>query len=141
MEIGRRMFRASGAPSTRSMVESIVLHVLGLALLMLVGSQVLLRSAPHNKEEVDVIFYRSPEIPVPARAVPLPPSQGKAAAGPPIGGAPAGKMKPNAPEGPEGPGKPELPQGPGEGFSAEAKPPQPQVNVGKAGILAFKDKF
>jgi uncharacterized membrane protein YgcG len=123
------------------MAESIVLHVLMLALLMLVGSQVLLRSAPPKKEEIDIIFYRPPEIPVPARAVPLPPLQGKAAAGPPIGGAPAGKMKPNAPEGPEGPGKPELPEGPGEGFSAEATPPQPQVNVGKAGILAFKDQF
>src|SRR6266542_1717069 len=129
MEIGRRMFRESGAPSARSMTESIVLHALVLALLMLVGSQMLLRSAPPKKEEVDIIFYRPPEIPVPARAVPLPPLRGTAAAGPPVGGAPAGKMKPNAPE------------GPGEGFSAEAKPPQPQMNVGKVGILAFKDKF
>src|SRR6266536_1579494 len=141
MEIGRRMFRESGAPSARSMTESIVLHALVLALLMLVGSQMLLRSAPPKKEEVDIIFYRPPEIPVPARAVPLPPLRGTAAAGPPVGGAPAGKMKPNAPEGPEGPGKPELPEGPGEGFSAEVKPPQPQTNVGKAGILAFRDKF
>jgi hypothetical protein len=47
----------------------------------------------------------------------------------------------NAPEGPDGPGKPDLPSGPHEGFSAEAQPPQPQANVGKAGILAFKDKL
>ena len=142
MEIGRRMFRESGAPSARSMAESIALHALVLALLMLVGTQMLLRSAPPKKEDVDIIFYRPPEIPVPARAVPLPPArETNAAAGPPIGGAPAGKNKPNAPEGPEGPGKPELPPGPDKGFSAEAKPPQPQTNVGTAGILAFKDKF
>jgi hypothetical protein len=47
----------------------------------------------------------------------------------------------NAPAGPEGPGKPELPTGPHEGLSAEAQPPQPQPNIGKAGILAFKDKL
>ena len=141
MEIDRRMFRESGALSARSMAESIVVHVLVLALLMLVGSQVLLHTAPPKKEELDIVFYRPPQIPVPARAIPLPPLKGTAAAGPPVGGAPAGKSKPNAAEGPEGPGKPELPPGPDKGYSAETKPPEPPVNVGKVGILAFKDKF
>ena len=39
MEISRRMFRESGALSTRSMVESLVLHAIVLALLMLLGHQ------------------------------------------------------------------------------------------------------
>ena len=141
MEIGRRMFRESGALSARSMAESIAIHVLVLALLMFVGSQMLLRSAPPKQTEVDIIFYRPPEVPVRAAAVPPPPSRAAAAGGPAVGGAPAGKSKPNAAPGPEGPGKPELPEGPGKGYSAETKPPEPQVNVGKAGILAFKDKF
>src|SRR6266581_1537340 len=104
MEIGRHMFKESGGPSARSMVESVVLHALVLGLLMLVSASLLLHSVPPKKKEVDIVFYR--------------PS-----------------------EGPDGPGKPELPSGPHEGFSAEAQPPQPQPNVGKVGILAFKDKL
>jgi uncharacterized membrane protein YgcG len=138
MEIGRHMFKESGAPSVRSMVESVVLHALVLGLLMLVSASLLLHTVPQKKKEVDIVFYRPPSVPVPARALPL--TGGKAAV--PTGApAPARKPRPNAPEGPEGPGKPELPSGPHEGFSAEAQPPQPQPNVGKAGILAFKDKF
>lgn len=140
MEIGVRMFRKSGAPSARSTVTSLALHALVLLLLMLVPASLLLRSTPTKKKEVDIVFYRPPDIPVPARAVPLSAPRGTNAVPP---GAPAPALKPrvNAPEGPEGPGKPELPSGPHEGFSAEAQPPQPQPNVGKAGILAFKDKF
>jgi hypothetical protein len=138
MEIGRHMFKESGAPSVRSMAESMVLHALVLGLLMLVSASLLLHTVPQNKKEVDIVFYRPPSVPVPARALPL--TAGKAAV-PPGAPAPALKPRPNAPEGPEGPGKPELPSGPHEGFSAEAQPPQPQPNVGKAGILAFKDKF
>src|SRR5437867_4557433 len=138
MEIGRHMFRESGAPSTRSMVESVVLHALVLGLLMLVSASLLLHTAPQKKREVDVVFYRPPSVAVPARALPL--AAGKTGV-PPGAPAPALKPRPNAPEGPEGPGKPELPSGPHEGFSAEAQPPQPQPNVGKAGILAFKDKL
>ena len=138
MEIGRHMFKESGAPSVRSMAESVVLHALVLGLLMLVSASLLLHTVPPKKKEVDVVFYRPPSVPVPARALPL--TGGKAAV-PPGAPAPALKPRPNAPEGPEGPGKPELPSGPHEGFSAEAQPPQPQPNVGKAGILAFKDKF
>ena len=138
MEIGRHMFKESGAPSTRSMVESVVLHALVLGLLVLVSASVLLHSVPPKKKEVDIVFYRPPSVPVPAHAVPL--AGGKTAV-PPGMPAPAPKPRLNTPAGPDGPGKPELPSGPHEGFSAEAKPPQPQPNVGNAGILAFKDKF
>jgi uncharacterized membrane protein YgcG len=140
MEIGRHMFRESGAPSGRSMVESVVLHALVLGLLMLVSASLLLHGAPPKKKEVDIVFYRPPEVPVSARAVPLPPARGTAGVPP---GAPAPALKPrvNAPAGPDGPGKTELPSGPHVGYSAEALPPQPQPNVGKTGILAFKDKL
>src|SRR5512146_692663 len=140
METGRRMFRTSGAPSTRSMLTSLVLHVLVLALLMLVSAQTLLRSAPPNKQ-LDIVFYRPPEIEVPAPAVPVPLARGTTEAGSPPGApAPARNPRPDAPAGPDGPGKPKLPPGPEEGVAAEAQP-QPEQKVGKAGILAFKDKF
>jgi hypothetical protein len=130
MEISRRMFRESGAPSTRSMVESLVLHVIVLALVMLLGASVLVRSgATRNKKEIDIVFYRPAAVPVTPLAVPLPPAKGTNTAEP----------KPKASEAPNGPGKPDLPAGPEKGFSAEAKPPEP--NVGRAGILAFKEQF
>jgi hypothetical protein len=124
MEISRRMFRESGAPSTRSMVESLMAHVLVLALILL-GASVLFRGrAPRSKKEIDIVFYRPTAVPVP----PVPP---------PLRGPAEAKAKASA--APIGPGKPELPAGPKEGFSAEAKPPEP--NVGRAGILAFKEQF
>jgi len=140
MEFGRRMFRESGAPSARSMTESLMLHALMLGLLMLVSASLLLHSVPPKKKEVDIVFYRPPEVPIPSRSEPLPMARGTTGVPP---GLPAPALKPrlNAPAGPDGPGKPELPSGPHEGFSAEAQPPQPQPNVGKAGILAFKDKL
>jgi hypothetical protein len=128
MEISR--FRESGALSTRSMVESLVLHVILLALLMLLGASVLLRSgAPRTKKEIDIVFYRPAAVPVTPTAVPPPPSKGTTGA----------EAKPKASDAANGPGKPELPAGPEKGFSAEAKPPEP--DVGKTGILAFKDQF
>jgi hypothetical protein len=128
MEISRRMFRESGAPSARSMVESLVVHVIVLALLMLVGASVLVRSgAPRTKKEIDIVFYRPAAVPVTPAAVPPPTAKG------------GGEMKAKASEAPKGPGKPDLPAGPEKGFSAEATPPEP--NVGRAGILAFKDQF
>src|SRR5512142_252826 len=140
METGRRMFRTSGAPSGRSMLKSLALHLLVLALLMLVPGQALLRSAP-RKKQLDIVFYRPPAIKVAAPAVPLPVPRGTTAAGLPAGApAPALKPKPNAPAGPDGPGKPELPSGPEQGFRADAQP-EPPPKVGKAGILAFKEKF
>jgi len=127
MEIGR--FRESGALSTRSMVESLVLHAVVLALLLLLGATVLVRSgAPRTKKEIDIVFYRPAAVPVTATAVPPPPSK-----------AASGEAKAKASEAPKGPGKPDLPAGPEKGFSAEAKPPEP--DVGRAGILAFREQF
>ena len=126
MEIGR--FRESGALSARSMVESLVLHAIMLALLLLLAATVLVRSgAPRTKKEIDIVFYRPAAVPVTPTAVP-PPSKGT-----------TGEAKARASEAPKGPGKPELPAGPEKGFSADATPPKP--DVGKAGILAFKDQL
>src|SRR5215471_2154644 len=136
------MFRSSGTPSARSMLTSVAIHVVVLILLMLVASQTMLRSAP-KKKEVDIVFYRAPEIKVTPRAVAAAEPRGTIAAGPPPGAgapAPALKPRPNAPPGPDRPGRPELPPGPEESFRAEAQP-QPEPKVGKAGILAFKDKL
>jgi uncharacterized membrane protein YgcG len=130
MEISRRMLRESGAPSTRSMVESLVLHVIVLALMMLLWASVLGRSgALRTKKEIDIVFYRPAAVPAAPTTVPPPPARGTTAA----------EAKPKAAEAPNGPGNPELPAGPEKGFSAEAKPPEP--NVGRAGILAFKEQF
>src|SRR5262245_30801302 len=102
-------FKTSGAPTARSMATSLVLHVLVLGLLMLIPAQVLLRSEPPNKE-LDIVFYRPPEIPVTARAVPVPlPRSTNEAGSPPGAPAPALKPKPNAPAGPDLRGKAELP--------------------------------
>jgi len=125
MEIGR--FRESGAPSARSMVESIVVHVILLALLMLVAASFLARSGgPRTKKEIDIVFYRPAAVPVPPPAVPPPPKA-------------TGEARARASEAPKGPGKPDLPAGPAKGFSADATPPEP--NIGRAGILAFKEQF
>jgi hypothetical protein len=127
MEISRS--RKSGALSTRSMVESLVLHVILLALFLL-GASVLVRSgAPRTKKQIDIVFYRPAAVPVTPTAVPPPPSKATTGA--------EAKAKPS--EAPNGPGKPDLPAGPEKGYSAEATPPEP--NVGRAGILAFKDQF
>jgi hypothetical protein len=69
MKTLRHIFRTSGASFTRSsMLTSLGLHVLGMGLLMLVPAQVLLRSAPPENKELDIVFYRPPEVAVPARA-------------------------------------------------------------------------
>src|SRR5262245_14696891 len=139
METRRNMSSTAGALSARGMLTSLALHVPVVAVLMLLPAQVLLRSAT-PKKEIDIVFYRAPEIKVPLRAVPLPLARGTAAAGSPPGApAPARNPRPDAPAGPDGPGKPELPSGPEESVRVEAQPPQPKV--GNAGILAFKDKF
>ena len=127
MEISR--FRESGGPSARSMMESIVLHVVLLALLMLVAASFLARSgASRTKKDIDIVFYRPAAVPVPPSAVPPPPPKGA-----------DGAAKARASEAPKGPGKPDLPAGPAKGFSADATPPEP--NIGRAGILAFKEQF
>src|SRR2546425_9911628 len=140
METRSSMFKTSGALSAPSMLTSLAIHAVVLAVLMLLAAQTLLRSAPTKKErELDIVFYRPPAIAVPAPAVPPSLPAGTTAPGAPKGApAPAVKPKPNAPAGPDKPGKPELPPGPDAGFKVEA---QPEPKIGKAGILAFKDKF
>src|SRR5690242_3005074 len=132
--------KTSGAPTARSMVTSLVLHVLVVGLLMLIPAQVLLRSEAPNRE-LDIVFYRPPEIAVKPAAVPvaMPKTASSDAGSPPGAPAPARKPKPNATAGPDLPNKSaELPPGPAVGFPVE---PKPEPKAGKAGILAFKDKF
>jgi hypothetical protein len=130
----KSIFKKIGAPTGRSMAKSIAIHVFVLCLLMVIPAQALFRSEPPNKE-LDIVFYRPPEIAVNSRTVsrPMPRGAGEAPSGAP---APAVKPKPNAPAGPDLAGKAELPPGPEVGPPVEPKP-----NLGKAGILAFKDKF
>jgi hypothetical protein len=138
MEV-KSIVKTSGAPTARSMATSLVLHLLVLGVLMLIPAQMLLRSEPPNKE-LDIVFYRPPEIAVKPIAVSVATPKGTNEAGSPPGApAPARKPKPNAPAGPDLPSKSaELPPGPAVGFPVE---PKPEPKVGKAGILAFKDKF
>src|SRR3954471_16988334 len=137
MEV-KTIVNKSGAPTARSMATSLVLHVVVLGIVMLIPAQVLLRSEPPNKE-LDIVFYRPPDIPIAARAVPLPaPRETSPAGSPPGAPAPAVKPRPNAPAGPDKPGKAELAPGPDVGFPVE---PKPEPKVGKVGILAFKDKI
>ena len=130
------IFKKSGAPTPRSMAKSLAIHILVLVVLMLIPAQVLLRSQPPNKE-LDIVFYRPPEIAVNTRAVSRPMPRGASEAGSPPGApAPALKPRPNAPAGPDLTGKAELPPGPEVGLPVESK-----SKVGNAGILAFKDKL
>ncbi|HEV2521453.1 MAG TPA: AgmX/PglI C-terminal domain-containing protein [Candidatus Acidoferrales bacterium] len=132
----KSIFKASGAPTARSMAKSFAIHVFVMAVLMVIPAQALFRSEPPNKE-LDIVFYRPPEIPVNSRTVSRPMPRGASEPGSPPGApAPALKPKPNAPAGPDQPGKAELPPGPEVGF-----PVQPKQNVGNTGILALKDKF
>src|SRR6516162_6649436 len=132
----KNTFKTSGAPTAPSMAKSVAIHVFVLALLMVLPAQALFRSESPNKE-LDIVFYRPPEIAVNTRSVSRPIPRGASEAGSPPG-APAAalKPKPNAPAGPDMPGKAELPPGPEVGF-----PVEPKQKVGNAGILAFKDKF
>ena len=127
MEV-KSIFKASGAPTARSMGKSVVIHLFVLLVLILMPAQALFLSESPNKE-LDIVFYRPPEIAVKAPAV-----SGSLPGAP----APALKPRPNAPAGPDLHGKAELPPGPEVGFPVE---PTPESKVGKAGILAFKDKL
>jgi hypothetical protein len=122
--------KTSGAPSTRSMLQSFALHSLVLLLLLIVPAKMLLPSTPPRKE-LDIVFYRAPKIEVPAPVVQPSVKEKTSAAGAP---APALNPRPNTPPGPDRPGRPELPPGPD---AAQ----QQQQKVGRAGILAFKDQF
>ena len=132
----KSILKKSGAPTVGSMAKSLVIHVLVLAALMVIPAQALFRSEQPNKE-LDIVFYRPPEIPVDARTVSRSIPRGASEAGSPPGApAPALKPKPNAPVGPDMVGKAELPPGPEVGLPVEAK-----QKVGNLGILALKDKF
>src|SRR5437899_8627748 len=134
----KSIFKTSGAPTARSMAKSLAIHVFALAVLLVIPAQALFRSEPPNKE-LDIVFYRPPEIAVNSRAVSRPMPRRTWGAGSPSGApAPALKPKPNAPAGPDLRGKAELPPGPEVGFPVE---PKPEPKVGKSGILAFKDKL
>jgi hypothetical protein len=135
---GKGNLKKSGASSSYSMVKSVVLHVVLLALLMLVPAKAFRSAPPDNKKELDIVFYKPPlnEVRVPPAPLPLPvnlPASGGPAGAP----APAVNPKPNAAPGPDKPGKSDLPPGPEEGFPQ----PEPKQNVGRAGILALKDKI
>src|ERR1041384_3575104 len=123
----KSIFKKSGAPTARSMAKSMAIHFLVMVLLMVIPAQALFRSEQPNKE-LDIVFYRPPEIAV---TVPRPILRGASAGSPPGTPAPAVKPKPNAPAGPDLAGKAELPPGPELGPPVEAK-----TNVGNAGILA-----
>ena len=129
------ILKTSGAPTARSMAKSLAIHVFVLAVVMVIPAQALFRNESANKE-LDIVFYRPPEIAVNSRAVSPIPRGASAAGSPPGAPAPALKPKPNATAGPDLSGKAELPPGPEVGLPAEAKP-----KVGNVGILAFKDKF
>jgi len=131
----KSIFKTFGTPTARSMAKSLAIHVFVLALLMVIPAQALFRSAPNK--ELDIVFYRPPEIAVNSRAVSRPTPRGASEAGSPPGApAPALKPKRNAPAGPDLAGKAELPPGPEVGPPVEAK-----SKVGNAGILALKDKI
>src|SRR5260370_10883255 len=128
----KSIFKTSGAPTASSMAKSLAIHVFVLAVLMVIPAQALFRSEQPNKE-LDIVFYRPPEIPVNAVSRPIP--RGASEAGSPPGApAPARKPKPNAPAGPDVAGKAELPPGPdggppGEPSSNDAHPATLPLNA------------
>src|SRR5262245_9952241 len=118
MEV-KNILKTSGAPTARSMAKSVAIHIFVLVLLMVIPAQALFRNVPANKE-LDVVFYRPPEIPVKTREVsrPTPREASGSLAGAP---APAPKPRPNAAPGPDAPGKAELPPGPEVGVPVDSK--------------------
>src|SRR6478609_400326 len=100
MEV-KSSLKNSGAPTARSMATSFVIHVVVLGVLVLIPAQVLLRSEPPNKE-LDIVFYRPPELAVKPKPVSFALPGATAEAGSPPGApAPALKPRPNAPAGPD----------------------------------------
>src|SRR4029077_17315655 len=110
----KSIFKTSGAPTARSMAKSLAIHVFVLAVLMVIPAQALFRSAQPNKE-LDIVFYRPPEVAVNSRAVSRPMPRGTNAGSPPGAPAPALKPKPNAPAGPGPAGQAGLASSPGAG--------------------------
>src|SRR5262249_23763618 len=131
----KSILKTSGAPTARSMAKSVAIHVFVLAVLMTIPAQALFRSEPPNKE-LDIVFYRPPEIAVNSRAVSRPIPRGASEVGHPPGApAPALKPKPNAPTGRDVGGRAELQRGP-EGAARR----EPKAKVGSDGLLPFSDK-
>src|SRR6516164_7919701 len=109
METRSRKSQTSGTLSGRGMLTSLAVHVPVVLILILLPAQALLKSAP-PKKEIDIVFYRPPEVKLPPRtaAMPLPKATIAVAAGAPAGApAPALKPNPNARPGPDGIGRPE----------------------------------
>jgi hypothetical protein len=133
----QNMFEPWGATSARSILKSFGIHAFMLGALLLLPAQALLHNAPQKKNvDVDIVFYRPPEV-----AIAIPAPAAKIAGVPPV--APAPSLKPGPGVDRPAPAKPdlrsaELPAGPPTEPRAE---PQPQPTVAKAGILAFKDQF
>jgi hypothetical protein len=111
------------------MAKSMAIHVFVLAALMVIPARALFRSEPPNKE-LDIVFYRPPDIAVNSRTVSRPMPHGASEAGSPPG-APAPELKP----------KPNAPAGPDLAAKAELPPLEAKSKVGNSGILALKDKI
>jgi hypothetical protein len=114
------MFTASGAPSTRSMLKSLALHVLVLALLMLIPGALFRKALADRNKQIDVVFYRPSQV-----------------AAPRLPSAPPPNSKPNAVASADRAVRADLPPSP-VGAPVEA---QPQRKVGNAGILAFREQL
>src|SRR5260370_41176541 len=125
----KSIFKTSGAPTARSMAKSLAIHVFVLAVLMVIPAQALFRSAPNK--ELDIVFYRPPEIAVNSRAASRPMPRGTSEAGAP---APPLRPKPHAPAGPDLAGQAEHSPGPQEGPPVAA-----EATAGDDGTRALKD--
>jgi hypothetical protein len=124
-------------------LKSFVLHVLVALLLLLLPTKVV--TPVDTREELEVVFHRPRKaVAVPVKAIVRPAPKDGTGIGPKpeTTGSPGPKVASNkpGPSAPEAPGTPGLPPGPESAPSAPAEA-SPKENVGKAGILAFRDKF
>jgi hypothetical protein len=140
VESGKGASVTSGTLSARGMLTSFTYHALALVVVLLVPAQSLRARGPRPQRALDVVFYRPPQVAVPARVI-LPPAALGGTAARPLPG--VARPAPRPPEaklpGPEGPGNPEFAKGPDEGPPLAEAPPKPKV--GNSGILAFRDQF
>jgi hypothetical protein len=139
-ESGHSMSGQSGAPTGRSLLKSLGLHLAALVLVLLIPAQAMRTDAAPT--ELEVVFHRPrPPVEVPAPKALPPGTRELTAAAPPREG--GGRPIPTAvPDerlaASAAPGTPDLPPG------AEASPVaevQPQRKVGEVGILAFRDQI
>jgi hypothetical protein len=128
------MSARTGTASTRSLLTSFVLHGMVLGLVALVPAQVLHRST--RPKEVDVVFRRLlPRMQTPARPLPAP-RDAAAALRQDKGEPPARPTAAPVPR-PYSPADPIVPEPPA---IAQAEAP-PERQVGRTGILAYKDQL